>query len=98
MKRLRLFSSSIAIVALCALPAAADHVIHFKDRTIDLDLYLQGYPYSNPWIDLRAGKMFYRRNGKTDELMMTSFDVAARQKVDLSLGRVISLALEGVWE
>ncbi len=81
-----------AIVALSTLsaPARADNVIHFKGRTIDLDLYLQGYPYTNPIVDLRANKMFYKRKGKTDELMMLSYDPAARDKVDLAKGRVIS--------
>jgi dipeptidyl aminopeptidase/acylaminoacyl peptidase len=81
---------ALLVVILCALPARADNLIHFKDRTIDLDLFLQGYPYSNPYIDLRAGKMFYRHKGKTDELMMTSFDVGSKEKVDLARGRVIS--------
>ena len=90
MTSLRPLLSSLAVLTLCALPARADNVIHFKDRTIDLDLYLQGYPYSNPYVDLRAGKMFYRHKGKTDQMMMTSFDVGSKQKVDLSLGKVIS--------
>ncbi len=90
MSSLRSLFVSLAVLTLGALPARADHVIQFKDRTIDLDLYLQGYPYSSPYIDLRAGKMFYRHKGKTDQLMMTSFDVASKQPVDLSLGRVIS--------
>ncbi|HEY2745447.1 MAG TPA: prolyl oligopeptidase family serine peptidase [Polyangia bacterium] len=84
------WSLPLTLAALLSLPARADNLIHFKDRTIDLDLYLQGYPYSSPYVDLRAGKMFYRHKGKTDELMMTSFDVASKDKVDLSRGRVIS--------
>jgi dienelactone hydrolase len=77
---------------LLAMPASASaaNVIQFKDRAIDLDAYLQGYPYTPPIVDLRSGKLFYKKRGKTDQLMMQSFDVASRAKVDLAGGRVIS--------
>jgi dipeptidyl aminopeptidase/acylaminoacyl peptidase len=80
----------VALVGLVSSRASAENVIHFKDRTIDLDLYLQGYPYTNPYVDLRSGKLFYKRKGKTDQLMMQSFDVSGEEKVDLAKGRVIS--------
>ncbi len=80
----------VVLLTLIAPPARARNVIEFKGRSIDLDLYLQGYPYTNPVVDLRAGKMFYKKKGKTDQLMMQSFDVASKDKVDLSRGQVIS--------
>jgi dipeptidyl aminopeptidase/acylaminoacyl peptidase len=77
-------------VSLMSPPAFAEGVIRFKDRTIDLHLYLEGYPYTNPIVDLRSGKLFYRKKGKTDQLMMQSFDVSSKDKVDLAGGSVIS--------
>jgi dipeptidyl aminopeptidase/acylaminoacyl peptidase len=79
-----------AILLAMPVAASAANVIQFKDRAIDLDAYLQGYPYTPPVVDLRSGKLFYKKRGKTDQLMMQSFDVASRAKVDLAGGRVIS--------
>jgi dipeptidyl aminopeptidase/acylaminoacyl peptidase len=85
--------SAVGLVAiLLAMPALASaaNVIRFKDRAIDLEAYLEGYPYTPPIVDLRSGKLFYKKRGKTDQLMMKSFDVASRAKVDLAGGRVVS--------
>src|SRR6266542_3656338 len=84
--------AALLTTALCMLSASARaaNVIDFGGRSIDLDSYLQGYPYGVPYVDLRSGMMFYRKKGTTDQLMMQSFDVASKAKVDLSMGRVIS--------
>lgn len=65
-------------------------VIDFKGREIDLNAYLVGFPYTAPFVDLRTGHMFYKKKGKIDELMMQTFDVGTKDKVDFSKGRVIS--------
>jgi len=78
------------LLGLVSSRALAESTIQFKDRTIDLEAYLQGYPYTNPYVDLRSGKLFYKKKGKTDQLMMQSFDVSAKEKVDLGKGSVIS--------
>jgi dipeptidyl aminopeptidase/acylaminoacyl peptidase len=77
-------------MALFSPRAFAENLIHFKGRAIDLDLYIQGYPFSNPYVDARFGKLFYKKKGQTDQLMMQSFDVSSREKVDLAQGSVIS--------
>jgi dipeptidyl aminopeptidase/acylaminoacyl peptidase len=80
----------LLMMVLFSPRAFAENVIHFKGRTIDLSLYIQGYPFTNPYVDLRSGKLFYKKKGPTDQLMMQSFEVASREKVDLAKGSVIS--------
>ncbi|MFT3924503.1 MAG: prolyl oligopeptidase family serine peptidase [Myxococcales bacterium] len=77
-------------MSVAAASAVQADVVQLKDRTIDLDPHLQGFPYNNIYIDLRGSKIFYQRRGKTDELMMLTYDPASRSKVDLSKGSVIS--------
>ena len=78
------------LAGLVASAAQAETVVKFKGRSIDLDPYLDGFPYTNPIVSLRGGKLFYLRKGKTSQLMMQSFDPSSRAKVDLANGRVIS--------
>jgi dipeptidyl aminopeptidase/acylaminoacyl peptidase len=85
-----ILAASLLLLTLFSPRAFAENLIHFKGRTIDLDLYIQGYPFSNPYVDLRSGKLFYKKKGQTDQLMMQSFDVSSREKVDLAAGSVIS--------
>src|SRR4051812_4690965 len=80
----------LLLVALLSPRALAENLIHFKGRTIDLNLYIQGYPFTNPYVDLRSGKLFYKKKGQTEQLMMQSFDVSSSEKVDLAKGSVIS--------
>jgi dipeptidyl aminopeptidase/acylaminoacyl peptidase len=88
--QLKLGLALVLLLGLVSSRAFAESAIHFKDRTIDLGLYLQGYPYTNPYVDLRSGKLFYKKRGKIDQLMMQSFNAAAKEKVDLAKGSVIS--------
>src|SRR6185312_15759158 len=72
------------------LPALASNTIQFKGRTIDLDAFLTGFPYTTPFVDVRTGHLFYKKKGKTDQLMMLSYDPMGREKVDLEKGKIIS--------
>jgi dienelactone hydrolase len=88
MKHLRGF---IAVLSLFACgPVFAVSPIEFKGRTLDLDAYLEGFPYTTPFVDVRTGHLFYKKKGETDELMMLAFDPKSDTKLDLSNGQVIS--------
>src|SRR5689334_12701295 len=62
--------------------------LRLRDRTIDLDAHLQGFPYKSPILDARAGQMFYKKTGARETLMMVAVERSG--KVDWERGRSIS--------
>src|SRR3954468_2398526 len=62
--------------------------LRLRDRTIDLDAHLQGFPYKSPILDARAGQMFYKKTGARETLMMVA--VERSRTVDWERGRSIS--------
>lgn len=83
--------TAVALVLCAALiPAAvagdAGRTVEFRGRTIDLQPYVEGFPYSNfrPFYD--AGRLFYVQQGETTTLR--ELDLAG--KVDLRKGHIIS--------
>src|SRR4051812_48980363 len=57
--------------------------LRLRDRTIDLDAHLQGFPYKSPILDARAGQ-----TGARETLMMVAVERSG--KVDWERGRTIS--------
>lgn len=99
----RSLSLVLAVLAgLAALPASADtgqdpdRIVTFRGREIDLQPYVEGFPYSDfrPFYD--AGRMFYHHIGETTQLQ----ELDLRAGADLSRGRTISdvdYATRNVW-
>ena len=78
---------SIVIFAACQTGGQkSDRLVEFKGRQIDLQPYIEGFPYSgfNPFFE--AGKMYYYEQGETTMLKMVDLGAA----VDLAKGKVIS--------
>ncbi|MBI3548472.1 MAG: S9 family peptidase [Elusimicrobia bacterium] len=86
--------SLFVLVVLCLTPAAvsaADSgIVEHKGRRIDVMAHLEGFPYTAPIVDLQAGRLFYKKKGAVERLMMQSFDPAKADKVDLAAGKIIS--------
>jgi len=90
MKPLDRFFAALVLLAASLPAAAAVPSVRHRGRAIDLDAFLEGFPYTSPFVDVRSSRLFYKRKGKTDELMMAAYDPASAEKVDFAKGRVIS--------
>jgi dipeptidyl aminopeptidase/acylaminoacyl peptidase len=71
-----------------ASPAAqeARHVVRFRDRLIDLEPFLMGFPYSAFHFDLETGHLLYLDKTETGT-RLRHLPLEAGVKVDLSRGR-----------
>ncbi|NIR49264.1 S9 family peptidase [candidate division KSB1 bacterium] len=67
-----------------------DRLIEFKGRKIDLQPYVEAFPYKEfkPFYD--ANKMFYFRQGKTTQLLEIDLESTDSEVLDLENGRVVS--------
>ena len=105
-RRSMLFVWTLIPVVLLSLMAAAttapatsspsDRLVEFKGRKIDLQPYIEGFPFRNfnPFYD--AGKLYYYYVGETTQLM--ELDLGGG--VDLRKGRVVSdvdFSTRNVW-
>lgn len=78
-RRVRQYGRAFGLVILMALPLACQqgpsYTVSFLDRTIDLEPYVQGFPYRGWIADFDAGRLFY--DHETEEgtfLMVQSLD------------------------
>lgn len=96
----RLRATCWLLAASLLLPACgkeSDRIVEFKGRKIDLQPYVEGFPYNNfnPFYD--AGKMYYYKTGPSTQLMEIPL---AGDNINLDSGRVVSkidFAARNVW-
>lgn len=68
-------------ISACGAGESADSTVTFLDRTIDLQPYLEGFPYSGWDADFDADRLFYFHETPEGRFLMT-------QPLELSEGRV----------
>ncbi len=92
-----LFILSVALGAVVVGDAAeSNRTVTFKDRTIDLKPYIEGFPYNGFRPFYEADKMYYYYTGETTELK----EVSLSGDVDLRDGRTvcdIDFSKRNVW-
>jgi dienelactone hydrolase len=78
-RRVRQYGRVFGLILLMAVPLACQqgpsYTVSFLDRTIDLEPYVQGFPYRDWFADFDAGRLFY--DHQTEEgtfLMVQSLD------------------------
>ena len=70
-------------------PLSEFEVMH-KGRRIDLLPYLEGFPYTISYVDLKSGYYFYMKKGNEQRLIMLKFDPESKDRIDLAKGKIIS--------
>jgi dipeptidyl aminopeptidase/acylaminoacyl peptidase len=64
----------------------SNRIVSFKGRHIDLQPYVEGFPYKDFNPSYAAGKLYYKKEGATTELL----ELDLKGKPDLTKGRKIS--------
>ena len=91
-----LLSFLILLVASPILAEGSERSVSFRGRQIDLEPYVNGFPYSGFQPFLKAGKLYYYHQAKTTELKQLDLD----GQVDLRKGLSISdidFSTRNVW-
>ncbi|MFP4544197.1 MAG: S9 family peptidase [Candidatus Kapaibacterium sp.] len=78
-------------------PEEVEGLVEFKGRKIDLQPYLEGFPYMDFHPFYKAGKIFYFNQDTTTKMMVADLN----NKIDPAQGQVISdidFANRNIWE
>lgn len=68
---------------------SGQYVVHFRDRAIDLEPFLQGYPYSGVRADLEFGKLLYFET-TPEGTWLRLHEPGRGEEVDLRQGRKVN--------
>ncbi|MCP4549848.1 MAG: S9 family peptidase [bacterium] len=92
--------SLITLIIICLAPLhvmagskkssqpAGEYVVHFRDRAVDLEPYLQSYPYVVTNVDLKNGSLLYF-DTQSDGEWLCHLPISAEGELSLGRGRKI---------
>lgn len=69
-------------------PEPGSYIAHFRDRQIDLEPFLLGYPYGDARADLDQGHFLYFKTTPTGK-WLRAFELQGGEQIDLAQGRQI---------
>jgi len=75
-----------AVAIATAAPSSTDASVRFRDRTIDLTPFIQGFPYKNFTPDYDSGRFFYMHEGADSMQMMSQPMPSAGGEIDVTKG------------
>jgi dipeptidyl aminopeptidase/acylaminoacyl peptidase len=89
----------VAVLGLCLVTVMSfqgdvradtdQYVVEFRDRAVDLEPFLQGYPYSGTRADLEFGQLLYFET-TPDGVWLRVHEPKMGEKIDLASGRKVS--------